>query len=399
MTRNPPSDTSAPDEDSRRDRLVARRGRRTRIIVAVIVVAVAGAVAVAAYALNNGDPLVRAANPYDPKSTRFGVDGTLVPPGVVKAPAPRRLDHTHPLRLWVGGDSLAGSFGPALGDRVGATGVVQTLIDYRVSSGLWSNDQRNWYQRATAQMASDTPEAVVFMIGTNDSVVVNQVDSNGDGVPDWQAEYRLKVARMMDLLVGSSHRTVFWLGPPTLGARSMDRGAVAVGQVMREEAARRAPAVVYIDTYKLFSTKDGTYSRRILDERGNEIVARISDGVHFTADGAQYLARAVFSLIDARWRLSKQADLAHPIGWSLAPGSGEAVPGFSSRPRSRYRPQRSTATTYPSASPTTAAAPPSTTVTAVPTTIAATTVPSTVPATTAPKPTVPITTPTTTKKP
>ena len=246
-------------------------------------------------------------------------------------------------------------------------------------------------------MASDRPEAVVFMIGTNDTPVVNQVDGNGDGVPDWQTHYRLEVARMMDLLVGSSHRTVFWLGPPTLGTRSMDRGAAAIGRVMRDEAAKRAPDVVYIDAYKLFSTEDGTYSRRILDERGQEIVARISDGVHFTADGAQYLARAVFALIDARWRLSKQADLTQPIGWSLAPGSGEAVPGFSTRPRSRYRPQTgSTATTSPSASPTTAAPPSS----AVPTTVAATTLPATVPvATTTPKATVPISTPTTTKIP
>ena len=164
---------------------------------------------------------------------------------------------------------------------------------------------------------------------------------------------------------------------------------------MRDEAAKRAPDVVYIDAYKLFSTEDGTYSRRILDERGQEIVARISDGVHFTADGAQYLARAVFALIDARWRLSKQADLTQPIGWSLAPGSGETVPGFTSRPRSRYRPRTgSTATTSPPESPTSAATPSS----AVPTTVAAT-VASTVPvATTAPKATVP-TTPTTLKKP
>src|SRR5258708_31210034 len=141
------------------------------------------------------------------------------------------------------------------------------------------------------------------MIGTNDTGGVNQVDANGDGVPDWQADYRLKVARMMDLLVGSSHRTVFWLGPPTLGTTSMDRGAVAIGQVMREEAAKRAPDVVYIDTYKLFSTTDGTYSRRILDEPGNEIVARIPDGRHFPADRAAHPAPAVSSPTAARSRL------------------------------------------------------------------------------------------------
>ena len=50
------------------------------------------------------------------------------------------------------------------------------------------------------------------------------------------------------------------------------------------------------------------------------VTARISDGVHFTASGADYLARAVFSLVDARWKSTKQADVAHPIGWNLADG-------------------------------------------------------------------------------
>ncbi len=67
---------------------------------------------------------------------------------------------------------------------------------------------------------------------------------------------------------------------------------------MRQEALKRAPDVVYLDTYKLFSDINGGYSRDILDENGKTITARIPDGVHFTDDGAEYLARAVFSLLD-----------------------------------------------------------------------------------------------------
>jgi hypothetical protein len=393
MTQTPPPEPSVQDESSRRARLAARHSYRTRIVVTIVVVAIAGAVAAGAYALNANDTPAHAAAPGDPTTTQFGAGDAIVPQGVVKAPVQRRLDHADPLRLWVGGDSLAGSFGPALGDRVGATGIVKTVIDYKVSSGLWSNDIRNWYERATEQMASDNPEAVVFIIGTNDTPVVNQVDANGDGVPDWQAAYRIKVARMMDLLVGPHHRTVFWLGPPTLGTKSLDRGAKAIGQIMGEEALKRSPDVTYIDTYKLFSVKSGDYSRSILDENGNEIVARIADGTHFSEDGAQYLARAVFTLVDARWRLTKQAEPAVPIGWTSALGSGESVPGFSSNPRSRYRSSnRSTATTSPSSSGTTAAPEPSTTpTTAAPTTVAPT-VPHTTPPTTAPKSTLPATT-------
>jgi len=341
MTRVPPSETSEQDASSRRDRLRARRGRRTRITAAVLVIAIAGVGGAVAYALNlnSTDAHAAGSDPVAADPSTFGAEGTLAPGTANATTPPRALDHAHPLKLWIGGDSLAGSFGPALGDRVGATGVVSTVIDYKTSSGLWSNDIRNWYQRATDQMASDNPDAVVFIIGTNDASIVNGIDTNGDKIPDgqWESEYRLKVDRMMDLLVGSNHRTVFWLGPPTLEKNDLDRGGKALGELMRQEAAKRSANVTYIDTYKLFSTVDGTFSRTILDENGKSILARISDGIHFTEDGAQYLARAVFTLIDARWNVSKQADLAQPIGWTNAPGSGEVVPGFSQKPTSRYR--------------------------------------------------------------
>ncbi len=337
MTRTPPSETSDPDAKTRRARLESRRRRRTQLIVGAVIVAVAGIGGAVAYAMNSGGTDAHAAPQSGPDASTFGAEGTLVPTPAATVPPTRTLDHAHPLKLWIGGDSLAGSFGPALGDQVGATGVVSSVLDYKTSSGLYSNDIRNWYQRASEQMTSVNPDAVVFIIGTNDASIVNNVDSNGDLVPDWEASYRLKIDRMMDLLVGPNHRTVFWLGPPTLGPSDLDPGGKALGELMREEALKRSPDVTYLDAYKLFSNLDGGYSRTILDENGGQITARIPDGVHFTEAGAQYLARAVFSLIDARWQLTKQADLLHPIGWTNAPGSGEVVPGRTSKPRSRYQ--------------------------------------------------------------
>ncbi|HEV7526419.1 MAG TPA: DUF459 domain-containing protein [Acidimicrobiia bacterium] len=365
---------------------------RTRIAVAIVLVALATGAGITAYAVNTSNQDAHAAGPTEPKASNFGNDGTLIPKNVARATPPRALDHAHPLNLWVGGDSLAGLFGPQLGDQAGATGVVRTVIDYKTSSGLWSNDIRNWYQRAQDQMSTYKPDAVAFIIGTNDTPVVNSVDANGDNVPDWEAAYRVKVARMMDLFIGPSHRTVYWLGPPTLGTNSsMDRGAAAMTDVMRQEAARRSPDVVFLDTYKLFSTKDGSFSRRILDENGKEILARLSDGVHFTTDGAAYLARAVFSLIDARWKFTKQADLTQPMGWIFVPGSGEVVPGYSSTPRSRYRPSQN-GSGGTGGSNVTATVAPSTVPTVASTVGAPTTTPPTSPVTTSPKVTVPPTT-------
>jgi hypothetical protein len=389
------TDTSNPDSadvqgESRRQRLASRRRRNTRVVIAgVAVLAVGAAATMLAFAFSDDSP----ANGTSPQTVGIGPADAAPQLGEVnKATVARALDHAHPLRLWVGGDSLAGSFGPALGDLVGATGVVKTLVDYRVSSGLWSNDVRDWSDRATEEMSSDDPEAVVFIVGANDVSAVNEVDSNNDGVPDWEAKYRAKVDQMMDTFVGtgSTKRTVFWLGAPTLGTDNMDAGAVAIDRVVSEEALKRGTNVVFVDTYRMFSGPDGAYSREIVDDHGDTITARISDGVHFSPGGAQYLARALFGLLDARWHLERQADAAEPIGWTLASGSGESVPGYRYRPQSRYNSGNS-----PTSSAVVETTPPTTG--AVATTVVATAPPTTANAVTTPPTTAGHSPPTTTK--
>ena len=68
----------------------------------------------------------------------------------------------------MGGDSLAGSLGPALGERTAETGVVAPTFDSRVSSGLSSPEFFDWPEHATEQLQELEAEVVVFVIGTND---------------------------------------------------------------------------------------------------------------------------------------------------------------------------------------------------------------------------------------
>ena len=81
----------------------------------------------------------------------------------------RALTPDQPLRLWIAGDSLAGSLGPSLGAMTATTGVVQPQYDSRVSSGLLSPSFFNWPRHAAEQLRVLDPEVVVFIIGTNDA--------------------------------------------------------------------------------------------------------------------------------------------------------------------------------------------------------------------------------------
>ena len=87
---------------------------------------------------------------------------------------------------------------------------------------------------------------------------------------------------------------------------------------MQQEAAKRAPDVVYLNTYKLFSDTDGGYSRSLPNKDGNDVDMRISDGVHFSVDGAQYLSDAIWKLLDQRWHISGQTDPSEPIEYTIS---------------------------------------------------------------------------------
>ena len=137
-------------------------------------------------------------------------------------PHHRALTVAAPLRLWIAGDSLAGSVGPSLGQLTAATGVVAPHYDSRVSSGLLNPSFFDWPQHAQDQLAQLDPEAVVFVIGTNDANVWS---------PNREADYRFRTETMMRELVGTDHRTVYWVGPPVAKDPHLEKGVQAVAQI------------------------------------------------------------------------------------------------------------------------------------------------------------------------
>jgi hypothetical protein len=322
-----------PVHGSRRDRLAATRRRRHRRFAVIAAVVVVAGGATAAYAAVHADDGSAAGASHTPAAQALAgrASGSQAIKSLQQHGPPRIVSHSQPLNLWVGGDSIAGEIGPALGKIAGATGVVHTQVDYKVSSGLASNDVRDWYARAQMQMAQYNPEVVVFEIGTNDATIVNDT-KNAAGQPAWEDAYRLKVARMMDLLRGDpAHpRTVLWLGAPPMEDSARDKGVRALNQVMRDEAGKRAPDVLYVDQYNLLKGPNGGFTNDLVTLTGRMERIRISDGVHLSDAGANYVAAVVYSLLDAQWQLRNHADPLQPINWDESLGSSGNSGGSSS---------------------------------------------------------------------
>jgi hypothetical protein len=214
-------------------------------------------------------------------------------------PPPRPLTSDQPLRLWVAGDSLAGSLGPSLGDVTAATGVVQPVYDSRVSTGLTTTSFFDWPKHAAREIARLQPEAIVFMIGTNDANL--EPDS-----PTWKADYHNLVEQMLGVLVGAPPRPVYWVGTPIMKDSGLSRHVRDVNAVVQDVIARH-PEITYVDSYSLFSDADGNYAASLPDGTGKRVPVRAGDGIHFTPEGGDRLSAAVFKLLDARWHILQQA--------------------------------------------------------------------------------------------
>lgn len=279
-----------------------RRGVRTGLALAaslLILAFIVGVILVVAgvVSLPGADNARRAGAAHDETTTTSTTTS-------LATPIRRSLSHERPLRLWIAGDSLAGSVGPSLGELTGTTGIVQPQFYSKVSSGLVNPSFFDWPKTAREQLAQLDPEVVVFVIGTNDANVWD---------PSLADAYKLRtVAMMRELVGGSKHREVLWLGAPVARDKRLEAGVKAVNLIARE-AAKEVPGVTYIDTHALFDDDLGRYQQSFADETGVIRVMRAGDGIHFSVDGGDYVGRYLFRLLDAQWHLTRQSDPAHPL--------------------------------------------------------------------------------------
>ncbi len=367
---------------TRRDRRAhrtRRRWRRVATIVATVAVVVAfGLVATETVRIGGDDrpSLAGTVSTPEPSRSPSSTTSTTIPGRTCRAP----LTDADPLRLWIGGDSLAGALGPALGTIAGATGVVQPQFDSRVSSGLTSKDFFDWPEHAVKEMERLDPEVAVFIIGANDFTAPMNESEGADGEPAWKTEYTRSVEEMLASL-DPGVRTVVWIGAPVFEDDRRDAAIKQIDDLSRDVMAKYEN-VAFVDAYALFTDADGEYAASLppLDEpNGEAIPVRAGDGVHLTTQGAERLARAVYAILDAQCRTTAQALEGVVKGTIQTEGSTLVVGGTGRGGTVQTSPPASTpsATNPPATSTPPATSPPATSppATAPPTTAPGTTAP------------------------
>jgi hypothetical protein len=211
----------------------------------------------------------------------------------IRAPTP-----ADPLRVYVGGDSMASEFSKGFEVVAASTGVMTTTLDPRVSTGLSRPDYFNWPDHLVNDVLTADPEVLVLMFGANDAQGMTLADGTvyeRFGEP-WLDEYRRRVAGTMDLLRGDDRMT-FWLGMPIMDPNAGVRGQDLLNHIYWSEAETR-PWITYIDSWPYFADGNGNYADRLPGADGSLNGLRQADGVHWSKWGADRIAWEVLEVME-----------------------------------------------------------------------------------------------------
>jgi hypothetical protein len=238
----------------------------------------------------------------------------VVAPSPTPIPTVRPASQEAPLRLWVGGDSLAGIFGQSVVRLATDTGVIDAQLDYRLSTGLTRPDYFDWPAEFHQVLREQSPDIMVVIFGANDAQGIRtpagdvyQVGSDG-----WQREYARRVGLVMDMLRAPG-RLVVWAGLPPMRDGDFSDRLRGLDQIYKLEAGVR-DGVIFVDTWSLFSGPNGGYAPYLPDAGGDMQLVREPDGVHLTRAGGDRLAAEVFRMIEDRVDLRPEPTPAVPRG-------------------------------------------------------------------------------------
>jgi hypothetical protein len=166
-----------------------------------------------------------------------------------------------------------------------------------VATGLARPDVFDWYAHLRREARRLRPDAVVVSFGGNDdkdflSGVPAGVELDGFAGESWTAEYRRRVAAVMDL-VARDGRVLVWIGLPITADGEQSARFDRINRIVFEEAQRRRARVGFVDTYTAFAGPDGGYTPYVESAGGARTKVRRDDGVHFERAGGDLVAEAV----------------------------------------------------------------------------------------------------------
>ena len=215
-------------------------------------------------------------------------------------PQPAVKKNPDATRLAVFGDSLAIDLTKAL-ERFYAEDPNLEVIGQGVSnSGFVRNDFFDWNQTIAEQIAADSFDLAVVIIGINDRQEITVGDRSLDPLTDgWMAAYQ---ARLNDFLnrLRAARKPVVWVGLPPM---SKTEYSAAISQISAlQKMAAFSGGAEFLDIYDRFLGEDGKYASYGPDVNGQNARMRKDDGIHFSTAGSDKLAFYISQALSTVYR-------------------------------------------------------------------------------------------------
>ncbi len=253
-------------------------------MLVLLVLVVAAIIAAVVISCGKGEDETGGTGP-NPAAASASPKPTTPPPRVWAAST------SDPVRVWVGGDSMGGELGWALGPMLEKTKAFKPTVYYKESSGICRWDFFDWGKKMETVMRTAKPNAMVMMMGTNDTQSVwDRGTWISYGTSKWKTAYEKRVSDMMETMLKGGARRVYWVGMPIM-KESWRNSRMKLINTIIQDAAAQHPGAQYVDAWGLFVDADGAYVAGL----------RLADGVHFTVEGQQRLARAVLEDVAKDW--------------------------------------------------------------------------------------------------
>ena len=222
------------------------------------------------------------------------------PPAALPPPEPQVEKAPDATRLAVFGDSLAIDLSRAL-ERFYAEDPNLVVIDQGVSSsGFVRFDYFDWDAAITEEIAADSFDLAVVIIGINDR---QEITVNGQSfeplTAEWTAAYQARITAFLGKL-RAARKPVIWVGLPPMSKTEYSAAISQISNIQR--LASFSGGAEFLDIYERFLGEDGKYSSHGPDVNGQNARMRKDDGIHFSTAGADKLAFYLSQTIQSFYR-------------------------------------------------------------------------------------------------
>tara|TARA_R110002020_G_scaffold14225_4_gene50371 strand:- start:346 stop:1518 length:1173 start_codon:yes stop_codon:yes gene_type:complete len=225
-------------------------------------------------------------------------------PAASAAPAPAEPSQVEKAadatRLAVFGDSLAIDLSRALERRYAEDANLVVINKGISSSGFVRDDFYDWNAALRAEVAADSFDLAVFIIGINDR---QEMRVGGTALPvlgdAWTAAYRARIVEALEAL-RAARKPVIWVGLPPMQKTEYSAAISQIANIQR--LASFTGGAEYLDIYERFLGEDGKYAAMGPDVNGQTARMRKDDGIHFATAGSDKLAFYLSQTIRSLYR-------------------------------------------------------------------------------------------------